>query len=188
MRRRKPPILVLLVAATLLLWPAAPVSAAPDQVEEYAVKAALVFNFARFTDWPDGTFRSEDAPLRVCVFGGDGLREAFAAIDGRLIEGHPMQVHFTTNVRQLADSHLIFVPQTAREQWQQIRAALGERPVLTVGEMNGFLESGGMMNLVLEDNRIVFQVNRAEVKRAGLAISARILKLASVVLEEEDAE
>lgn len=173
--------LTLLIAAAAVLAPVAPATA--GEVEAYAVKAALVYNFALFTDWPKDSFADEDAPLRICIFGGDDLRDAFAGIDKRQIDTRRIEVVYTDDVRQLDGCHLVFVPDTERSRWPQLRAAIDGRPVLTVGEMNGFLETGGMMNLVLEDNRVVFQVNLSEVKRAELAISARILKLAARIIE-----
>lgn len=181
-------LLIPAVAALALLWTVAPVRAASDPAAEDAVKAALVYNFARFTTWPEEAFAGEDAPLRICVLEGEELRKAFETIDGRSVAERIVDVCFTSDVRQIADSHLVYVPRSARERWPQLRAALGDAPVLTVGEMTGFLDAGGMMNLARTDNRLVFQVNLPAVKEAGLGVSSRILKLASLVVDKETSE
>ena len=188
MNRAEHILLIPAIAVLTLLWVVAPVRAAADPAAEDAVKAALVYNFARFTTWPQAAFDSEDEPLRICVLAGEELRGAFEAIDGRSVSERVVDVCFSSDVHKLAGSHLVYVPQSARERWPQLRAALGDAPVLTVGEMTGFLDAGGMMNLARTDNRLVFQVNLPAVKEAGLGVSSRILKLATLVVEEETTE
>ncbi len=185
---KRTPLINLLLSALGLAWLAfaAPCATAAEPPEEYAVKAALVYNFARFTQWPEGSFADEDSPLRLCILAGDEFRDAFDAMDGRRVGERVVDVCYAADARGIEGSHVVFVPQGSRELWPQVRAALADTPVLTVGEMNGFLGAGGMMNLVLSDGRIVFRVNLHEVRRTGLGISSRLLKLAEQVIETED--
>jgi YfiR/HmsC-like len=161
-----------------------PVLAADSIAEEYAVKAALLFNFACFTEWPDDTFDQETDVIRLMVFGNDSLGEAFESIDGKLAAGRPIRVEFSRKPEDAIGCHLLFLAKTERDQWPQIQSALGESPVLTIGEMNGFLESGGIMNLHLVRNKIRFQVNLDHARSRHLQVSSRILKFASSVTDE----
>lgn len=154
--------------------------------EEYAVKAALVYNFARFSQWPEEAFKYEQAPLRVVVYGDKSLDLAFSAIEGTMVGEHPIEVIHVEKPEDLPHCHLLFLAKTERDDWPKIMAILGERAVLTVGEMNGFIDSGGVLNLHLDKSKINFEVNLDQAKSNNIIISSRILKLASSVINTSE--
>ncbi|HPF35764.1 MAG TPA: YfiR family protein [Candidatus Krumholzibacteria bacterium] len=167
--------LVLLVIAA---WPAV---AADSRQDVDAVKAALVFNFTRYTSWPEDV--EEGTPLRVGVLGDEDLHAALRAIDGQKSGQRTLEVRRVENAADAAALDVVFLAGNDRESWLALRSAIGGRPVLTIGEMNGFLDAGGHINLVLEDDRFRFEVNLADARDAGLKISSRLLKLARKVKE-----
>ena len=148
----------------------------------------MIYNFARFTEWPSDAFADEDEPLRLVVYGDQDLADAFAGLNGKRVAGHKIQVERTDEPGQTADCHLLFLARTERDDWPLVRAALAHAPVLTIGEMNGFLESGGVMNLHLVKNKIRFQVNLTNMRSQDMKISSRILKLASEIIDEGKTE
>ena len=158
-------------------------SAAPLK-DEYKVKVALVYNFARFCEWPDGAFENDQSNLRVVVYGDRSLEPIFFALDGMQVGERRIEVFLAETPDNIPQCHLLFLAKTERDDWPQIVAVLGKAPVLTVGEMNGFLESSGVLNLHLNKNKVSFEVNLDQARVNNIDISSRILKLASSVVSK----
>ncbi|HUK25159.1 MAG TPA: YfiR family protein [Terriglobales bacterium] len=164
-----------------------PLSAAgqADAPGEYEVKAAFLYNFAKFVDWPAGSFSSPDAPLRLCVLGSDPALQALKqVVEGKKVNGRQMQVEGLRNLQQGKGCNVLFIGMA--EQEETIKALReGVAPgLLTVGESEGFAQSGGVINLVLRQNHVAFEINVAAANRAGLRISSRLLSLAILVHDE----
>jgi len=160
----------------------APLAAGLD-TEEYKIKAALVYNFARFTEWPEASFEETEGAIRIVYYGDESLREAFASVAGRTIGDRPIEVTHAARPADVGDCHLLFLARTEREDWQQVLAAVDGNPVLTVGEMNGFLESGGVVNLHTRRSKLRFQVNLDRAREQDLRLSSQLLVLASKVID-----
>ena len=169
------PMLYLLIGVGL------PADICAGTVEEYSVKAALAFNFARFTDWPPETLVDSPKTLNICIFGDNAVLEAFADVEGKRVKGRRIVLKRVRSMRKSVDCELFFVSGSPRELLPKIFAAVEGKPVLTIGEMAGFTEAGGIINLVKTEKRIRFEVNLKAAQRAGLKISSRILKLATIV-------
>ncbi len=150
--------------------------------DEYSIKAAFVYKFSRYIQWPDHAFAGDDDTLRVTVFADPELAEEFRKLEGTKVGNHIVRIKITDDPVEAQDSHVVFLGHSQREIWPRVQAALLDEPVLLVGEMNGFLESGGIINLRLEHQKIKFQVNLEEARERGLTIGSRILKLASSVI------
>lgn len=177
--------LIWLIALLMALQPREQIRAAEPVAEEYAVKAALVYNFARFTEWPAESFADPDDALRVVVIGNQDLVPTFSTIDGKQAAGRRIEVVFANRVEDLAGCHILFLARDKEDQWPMIHETLADDPVLIIGEINGFLESGGTMNLHLDRSKIRFQVNLIDAQNRGLHISSRILKLATLVIDKQ---
>lgn len=178
--------LALALAAALF---AVPAHAGDSVTAEYTVKAALVYNFARFSEWPEGAGGRDSDILRVVYFGDENLKAAFATIDGLTVADRRIQVRYASKPEDAVGCQLLFLAKTERDKWPQITAAITDQPVLTIGEMNGFLENGGIVNLHLADNKkIRFRINLDQAKRRNLQLSSQILRLASSVIETQKAD
>jgi uncharacterized protein DUF4154 len=158
---------------------------AAEPLDEYRVKAALIYNIAKFVDWPDEAFGDPTAPLTVCVLGrdpfGDGLD---AAVKGQTVRGRG------TLIRRVVDvapgCHILFVAESDGKRLRAILDRVRDTRVLTVGESSTFLDQGGIIRLlVTEDARVRFEVNLAAAERAHVKISARVLALAVSVRRAE---
>ncbi len=150
----------------------------PPRVEEYRLKAAVLYNLAKFVDWPDEAFSDPGAPLVVCVLGGDPFGPALDdTLKGHMVGGHPAVV------RRIADlapgCHVLFVSDV--KQLPAVVDRVHDTSVLTVGETAGFVEQGGMIGLTTDNDRVRFDVNLAAAERAHLKISARVMALATSV-------
>ena len=152
---------------------------------EYEVKAAFLYNFAKFVEWPDTAFAAPDAPIVFCIVGSnpfDGALER--VINDRTAHGRRIVVHETAEPAP-GSCHLVFVagtedPRVARVV-QTSQAEQGA-PVLTVGESESFNDAGGMIRLVVEEGGVRFDINAALAERAGLKFSSQLLKLARNVV------
>ncbi|HEV8580422.1 MAG TPA: YfiR family protein [Thermoanaerobaculia bacterium] len=149
---------------------------------EPAVKAAFLYNFAKFVEWPAGAFAGPREPVAFCVVGESAIGDELAqAVGGKTIQGRPVTVERAAPLDALLRCQILFVASAERTRFDQILAVVGRRPVLTVGDDENFRQAGGIINFVLRRNRVRFQIDRAAAERAGLRISSRLLELAEVV-------
>ncbi len=186
-RRRVAPA-VLLAAALLLAAPGARASARLEQPEppappsaEYAVKAAYLYNFLKFVEWPEGRLPAEGEPFVVCILGRDPFGAAIDRIEERTVRGHPLRLIREPSPEQLAGSHIVFVGEDREDDLDDLLQDLARGGALTVGDLDGFAESGGVIGFTIRDNRVGLDVNIRAADRARLRISAKLLELANVV-------
>jgi len=152
-----------------------------EVVGEYRVKSALVLNFARFTDWPVGALGGEDTPFNVCVMGETHLAKDFERLQGKHIDNRPVVVTLDARLDQAITCQVIFVAGADRDKLPRLFSAIDGRPILTIGEMSTFTDSGGMVNFVNVNGRLKFIVDQNNIHASNLNMSARLLKLAYVV-------
>jgi hypothetical protein len=165
-----------------------------DAFEPVEVKAAFVLNFVRYADWPAEREPAPDGVLEVDVVGNPELAQALARLAGRAggIDGHSIVVSTVPlppsgrEARRLyfdslRRAHVVFVGSAAAEYAVELVAGLSGAPVLTVADTPGFAAAGGMLGLVEERGRIVFEANPNAIRGAALRISSRVLKLARIV-------
>jgi len=156
---------------------------AGSTVEEYSVKAAFLFHFAQFIEWPPGAFKNPGAPLTYCTVGEDPFRGALeATLNGKTIGIRGLRVAHFKQVEEVRDCQVVFLGGLGKKTVPEALAALADRPVLTVGETQQFAQDGGMIGFRLEENKVRFEINLAATERAGLKISAQLLALASKVI------
>lgn len=147
-------------------------------VDEYQVKAAYLYNFAKFVEWPADAFASPAAPLVVGIYGNDPFG---ATLDNLLrdkrVSGRSFQVRRSTRMQDLRNSHIVFVGE-GREPLAAAMATLTGTAVLTVGQSSDFLASGGIVLFQIEDGRVIFTIDATAASKAHLAISSQLLRLA----------
>jgi len=153
------------------------------ELSEYQVKAAFLLNFARFVEWPELNNGTTD-PLVIGIFGknpfGDSLEQV---INGKTINGRSLVIRRLSDLASLSGCNLVFFPATDARRFPEAASTLSGLNVLTVGESDNFASRGGMVNFVVKDGRVVFEVNTAAVARAKLKISSKMLQLAILIKE-----
>ena len=160
----------------LLVVAAAPLTlGAQDVLPEYRVKAAYLYNFLKFVEWPPEPGAS--GPLRICVAGrnpfGGVLNEV---VRGEKVNARPVEARVILEPQQ--GCHIVFIPEGAATR-ADLRAASG-RPILTVGESDTFIEQGGIASFYVERGNVRFEISPAAAERAKLRISSRLLQLARI--------
>lgn len=154
---------------------------AEDRTREYRIKAAFLYNFAKFTEWPAGSFADPQAPLRICVYGEDPFGDALESIAGKTVRGRPVEVERLGALAAGEPCHLLFISESEAPNLPRILAALQRRPVLTVADIPGFAGAGGIINLkVNKEDKVRFEINVAKARLAGLRLSAKLLSLAEI--------
>jgi len=153
-----------------------------EALEEYQMKAAFLYNFAKFVEWPPDTFKSAGAPIVGCVLGVSPFSSALErAANGRMIEDRKFLIRHISDLRQVAGCQILFVTATERRTPRAILKELKNRGILTVGEVDGFTSEGGVANFKLEGGRIRIQINLAAAEREKLRISPKLLNMAQIV-------
>ncbi|NOY45419.1 MAG: YfiR family protein [Deltaproteobacteria bacterium] len=147
------------------------------------VKAAIVLNLARFTEWPPGTFSDAGTPLVVCVWGEDPVSHALGGIRGETAGGHPVVLRAVASPDRLQGCHVAYVARSERRHVAGILTALRGRPVLSVSDIEGFAAWGGAVSFWTLGGRVRFDVNPAALRHAGLKVSSKVLRLARLVEE-----
>jgi hypothetical protein len=160
-------------------------SAPPAQAQslsEYQVKAAFIYNFAKFIDWPGTTPQGD---FVIGILGDDPFRGALqATVKDRSIDGRPVVVRQVSSAEAARNFQILFVSPSERERLPGILDSLKGSAVLTVGETEGFASSGVVINFIVEDSRVRFEVNVDAAERANLRISSKLLSLARIVKDQ----
>jgi len=170
--------LTLLAVACCLLAP----SIARAQPSEYQVKAAFLFNFAKFVEWPAKSFSKPSDPIVICILGQNPFdHHLSAAIQGKVWEGRAFAVQLVVNLPPKSRCQILFVNSSERQRFRSLAASLKGSGILTVGETPGFVDDGGIINLKLEDGKIRFEINVDAAEQAELSVSSKLLSLAQIV-------
>ena len=153
-----------------------------EALPEANVKAAFLYNFTKFVEWPTEAFPKEDAPLIVGVFAD----EEFAATLRKLLEdkkahGHSFAVRRLTQNADAKTCQILFFRETETKRLGTIHDSIKRLPILTVGESDDFLDLGGMINLAFEDRKLRFDINPEPAENARLIVSSKLLRLAKKV-------
>jgi hypothetical protein len=157
-------------------------SAQADDAVEYRVKLAFLYNFAQFVQWPAEAFSGPTAPLIICVLGDYPFQgETEQSLRGRTASGHPIQIKKLKADEDPRACQMIFVRAKEKAEARKILAALKGSSTLAVGEAKGFADLGGMINLVLDDNKLRFEINLDAAAQTRLKISSKLLSLAKIV-------
>jgi uncharacterized protein DUF4154 len=148
-----------------------------QDVTEPSLKAAYIYNLVKFTEWPEPVPPSTS--FVMCVMGDPAVGDALErAVKGRALAGTSISVVRLTSTGQQRACHVLYVSGVMAGQASQIVAGLGDAPVLTISDLEGFTDVGGMVQFFFEHGQLRFSVGMDSVKRAHLQISAKVLSLA----------
>jgi hypothetical protein len=149
-----------------------------DNVSEYTIKAAFIYNFARFTEWPD-----ESNELKVCIYGEDPFGSSIDILNGKQSNGRTIKVIRTRSIDEVKSCHIAFlniIPPVRRLFTRALQDIEGAN-VLTVSDAEGVIDFGVMIGLKLDNDKVAFDVNHTVAKASNIEISAKLLRLAKVV-------
>jgi len=151
--------------------------------EKARVKVTFLYHFAQFSSWPEEVLGDAATPIRLCILGKDPFGSALEQLQGKTVHNRPLEIRHLPVGASARGCHLVFMGPMPKQVLQTSLKQLQNQPVLTVGEGEDFLKQGGMVRLVEEKNRIQFEINITAARRAGLQLSARLLRLARIYEE-----
>lgn len=162
-----------------------PDHAVADSSTEYRVKAAFLYHFVQFTEWPEQMFPQKDSRIRICVYGENPfngfLKQVF---DGKSVNAHQFLIQYRISTAEIESCHVVFVNRKIEVEKKAVQRDLQRSRALIVGESESFLQYGGMIQFVLEENKVRFAVNPDALKRNNIHMSSKLLRLAKIVKSE----
>lgn len=173
----------LVLAGVAAVAAAGPLPTAP----EYAVKAAFLYNFAKFVEWPKEAPAALASKVTICVLGADPFAEILdQTVAGKTVGERGMTIVRVGRVSDAVACAIVFVSASEAPHLRSVLAAFHGLPVLTVGDVDGFAEAGGIIGMFLENNRVRFEINVQAADEAHLNISSKLLSLGRLVHESSD--
>ena len=169
--------------SALLCFLLLPTATLPDtrKPTEFEVKAAYLFNFAKFVKWPS-SIESENDTFPMCVLGSDPFGPVLdSTVAGEKIGGRTVIVRRISSASEAAKCRILFVSSAEQSRLGSIMAAVSRMPVLTVSDIDGFVDRQGVIEFVMDHDRVRFEVNLAAAEKAGLTLSSELLKVATAV-------
>jgi hypothetical protein len=161
-----------------MLLVSAPAVAERPESSEAAVKAAFLYNFTKFVEWPGSAFPQPSTAFVVCAFADGAFRKELENIlQSEQVRGRPIAIA-PASLEDPRGCHIAYFAQGDAARQGRILDGLKRSPVLTVGEGRRFLEQGGLIAFMLENDRVRFAINRRAADSAGLSISSKLLRVA----------
>ncbi len=182
-----------LIVAGLLLWGwCAPMAgqalavtkahAAPSV--EYEVKAAFVHNFAKFIEWPNEAFESENSSFRIGILGSGLINKSLMNLNGKEVQKRYLEVSMVEDINKVSGYHIIFVNPSQKKWSEAILGSLKGTGILSIGDMTGFAKKGGVINFYLESGKVRFEINDCSAHKENLKVSSQLLRLARIVCSQ----
>jgi len=170
------------------------VKAEPVQTQEYKIKAAFLYNFIKFVDWPDEKPTNEKT-ITIGIIGKNPFGKAFESVKDKQVKDKKVIIKqfqsleesklSNNQIEALRRCHVLFVCHSEKQQIRKIISTVKDHSVLTIADMPDFLESGGMIYFLKEDEKIRFEINNTAAKQERLKIRSKLLRLAKRVIGEE---
>lgn len=180
-------LLFAVAALSCALWPAQPrtATAAEEKFSQYEVEAAYLFNFAKFVTWPPSSV-TQSSSFNICVMGDDPFGSSLVRIvAGEKINGKPVIDKRISNAEEAAACSILYISSSEENRLNRILSIVKDAPILTVSDIPEFADRGGIIQFVLRDKRVRFEVNLPPAQRDHLALSSELLKVAVSVKRGE---
>jgi hypothetical protein len=148
---------------------------------EAKVKAAYIYNFTIFTDWATDKTEGLTDPINICVFGTDAMGGLLEELSDRMVKGRPLKVIHLKDMSKGNKCQVFFIGRSEEQQLPLILQKLHGANVLTVSDMPGFSQRGGVIGFIIEREKVKIEINLRAARQAGLKFSAKLLEIARIV-------
>lgn len=152
-----------------------------DVDQEAILRAALTSNFARFTTWPKTALDAMGANMTLCLVGNPVLEEAFSGLNGKTVGDKVLQVRYLSRFNNVGECQVLYVSELDKAKLSPLLNDIKALPILTIGEDVGFVKTGGMVSIQIIGDKPNITINLKTVKATNMMISARVLKIATVI-------
>ncbi len=158
------------------------------ELPQYEVKAAFLYNFIKFVEWPEKSFPEKDSPFIIGVLGTDPFSDPDALVNyldqatsGKTVHDRKIVIRRSRRINNLRNCHLIFISASEKSGIKETLATLNQPGVLTIGETDGFCQQGGIINFFMAAGKVRFEINTTASEKNGLKISSKLLNVAKIV-------
>jgi hypothetical protein len=173
-------VVCILAALCSINSPAAEIASKPPS--EYEVKAAYLFNFAKFVEWQPDAFTVENPSFIIGILGNDPFGSIIDnTVAGNMVNDKKFIIKRFKSSAEVDFCHILFISSSEESRIAETLEKVSRKGILTVGDAKSFLDSGGIINFVLVENKVRFEINLGAAEKAGLKISSKLLKLATLV-------
>jgi hypothetical protein len=173
--------LAFIVFSVMLLQPLA---VRAEATPEYKIEAVYLLNIVRFVNWPKNSFAAADSPLVIGVLGENPFdHELEKLFKGKLVGGRTVVVQWMATAADAKSCQVVFIPASEQANLRGHLETLRNAPVLTIGECAEFLDDGGVIRFFVEQNKIRFDINKAQADAEGVQLDSQLLGLAKAVRE-----
>jgi hypothetical protein len=149
---------------------------------EYKLKAAFIYNFVQFIEWPQEAFVSSNAPIVIAILGTDPFGNSLQEIvTGEKVGLRPLQIVRGKTLQEIGTCHLLYVSASEKDEVANILQRVGNLPIFTVSDLENFAERGGMARFFVEQNKLRYEINLQAARQGNLKISSKLLRLARIV-------
>jgi len=181
-------VMVTCLCLSLLAGGTAVAQAEGPASAEYLIKAAFLYNFAKFVEWPSEAFKDNLSPINLYILGSDPFGEALTSIRDKTVKGRRLSIKRVNTPEEISGCHILFVSASEKGDLKHVLSVLKNLAILTVSDVEKFAQRGGVINFIVVDNKIHFEINPDAAQQSGLKISSQLLKLARIVSSESRKE
>jgi hypothetical protein len=175
----------LLLVACLMLFSPRQAWTESGNLSENEVKAAYLYNFAKYVEWPSSAFPRDNTPLTICIVGSGPLNDVIETLAGKTIRNRRLVIRQFSRIEDLSECHILFISSSLKSPLNQILTTAAARSILTVSDSKGFTAAGGMIEFIQVAGKIRFVINNRAAQSASLQISSHLLRLATTPVEKQ---
>ncbi len=157
---------------------------------EYKIKAAYLYQFTKFTQWPAHLFTSKETPIKICILGRNPFGTLLENFTRKTSQQRTLTINYLSSLKNLSDCHVIFISKSEEKRLVQIIRKVEHSPILTVSDIDNFVQRGGIIGFVPEHKKVKITINVRASRTAGAKLSSKLLEVAILVqnrTEEESA-
>ncbi len=152
---------------------------------EYQIKAAFLYKFLLFAEWPEEATDETRGTIIIGIIGKDSFGNSFEPVEGEIINGRKLIIirfKKDVSIETLKKCHILFISPSLKKDMDKILESLNELPILTVSEVKGFTQSGGMINFLIKGNRVGFEINKSAAESVGIKFRSKLLRIAQRIV------
>jgi hypothetical protein len=170
------------MVCAILALPSQAQTANSSDSSEYLIKAGFTYNFAKLMQWPESAFPQADSPIVIGILGSDPFGNTLdAVLAGKKVNARSFVVRHLKWGTDIKGCNILYVSTSEAAHLDEIFHMVKGLPILTIGQMPDFARRGGIINFILEDDKVRFEVNVEAAKQADITISSRLLTLAKII-------
>ncbi len=155
---------------------------------DYKIKAAYIYQFTKFTEWPEQLFIDKNTPIRICVLGKSPFGNLLDIFSSKTSQNRNLSIEYLPSLENILSCHVVFISRSEEKRLTQILHKIAHSPVLTVSDMDDFVYRGGIIGFVPRQKKVGIEINISASHSAGAKLSSKLLEIATLVKQEQGAE